>query len=182
MIQFSNIFCTPFDFLLSISLHFLCYRNIYFSSTSIHISPEHTHFYFAILSRLHPTLKQKTVLQLQPIFPNSTVSRPPYILDINKKNITQKSLIAFLKFLYIINNIKTKKITFEQYSRLHFDGPKIAICEMRSNVVFVLNSSFTTKDQYFRAAIQEAITAFNNMLQDFVGYTQKLEVYDPHTH
>ena len=50
---------------------------------------------------------------------------------------------------------------------------KNAICETASNLVFVLNSSFTTKDQYFRAAIQESIAAFNNMLQDF-GYTQKI--------
>ena len=59
---------------------------------------------------------------------------------------------------------------------MHLTGPKIAICETASNVVLVLNSAFTTKDQYFRAAIQEATTAFNSMLQDF-GYTQKLEVY-----
>ena len=72
---------------------------------------------------------------------------------------------------------KEKKITFEQYSRIHLQGPKIAICETASNVVFVLNSSFTSKDQYFRAAIQEATDAFNNMLQDF-GYTQQLELYD----
>ena len=58
---------------------------------------------------------------------------------------------------------------------------KIAICETASNVVFVPNSSFTTKDQYFRAAIQEAIAAFNTMLQDF-GYTQKSEVNDPFMH
>ena len=77
--------------------------------------------------------------------------------------------------------IKKKKITFEQYSRIHLDGPKIAICETVSHVVFVLNSSFTTKDQYFRAAIQEATTAFNNMLKEF-GYSQQLEIYDPHQH
>ena len=93
-------------------------------------------------------------------------------LELNKNKITQKSLIASLKVLYNITNIEKKKITLEQYSRLHLDGPKIAICETASNVVFVLNSSFTTKDQYFRAAIQEATTAFNNMLQDF-GYTKK---------
>ena len=98
--------------------------------------------------------------------------------EVIKNKITQKSLIAFLKVLYNITKIKKKKITFEQYSRLHLDGPKIAICETSSNVVFVLSSSFTTKDQYFRAAIQEAIAASNNMLQDF-GYTQKLEVFDP---
>ena len=102
-------------------------------------------------------------------------------LEINKNKVTQKSLIAFLKVLYNISKITEKKITFEQYSRLQLDGPKVAICETASNVVFVFNSSFTTKDHYFQAAIQEAITAFNNMLQDF-GYTQKLELFDPHTH
>ena len=48
-------------------------------------------------------------------------------------------------------------------------------------MVFVLNSSFTSKDQYFRAAVQEAMTAFNITLQDF-GYTQTLEYCDPNTH
>ena len=90
-------------------------------------------------------------------------------LEINKNKVTPKSLIAFLKVLYNITQMKKKKITFDQYSRLHLTGPKIAICETASNVVFVPNSSFTTKDQYFRAAIQEAIAAFITMLQDF-GY------------
>ena len=102
-------------------------------------------------------------------------------LEINKNKITQQSLIAFLKVSYNISKIKKKKITFEQYSRIHLDGPKNAICETASNVVFVLNSSFTSKDQYFKAAIQEAITAFNNTLQDF-GYTQTLEPYNSYTH
>ena len=83
--------------------------------------------------------------------------------------------------MYNVPQIKKKKITFEQYSRLHLTGPKIAICETTSNVVFVLNSSFTSKDQYFKAAIQEAIIAFNNVLQDF-GYTQTLEHYDSTAH
>ena len=101
--------------------------------------------------------------------------------EINKNKITQKTLIAFLKVLYNVAQIKKKKITFEQYSRIHLAGPKIAICETASNAVFVLNSSFTSKDQYFHTAIQEAITAFNNILRDF-GYTQTLEYYDPHVH
>ena len=95
--------------------------------------------------------------------------------------MTPKSLIAFLKVLYNITQIKKKHITFEQYSRIHLTGPKFDICETASNVVFVLNSSFTTKDQYFRVALQEATAAFNHMLQDF-GYTQKLEVYEPIKH
>ena len=102
-------------------------------------------------------------------------------LEINKNKITPKTLIAFLKFLHKIAQIKKKRITFEQYSRIYFEGPKIAISETASNIVFVLNSSFTTKDNYFRPAVQEATDAFNKMLQDF-GYTQKLEVYDPIQH
>ena len=54
-----------------------------------------------------------------------------------------------------------KTINFNQYARLNLDGPKIAICETASNMVFVLNSSFTTEDQYFRVAIDEACEAFN---------------------
>ena len=92
-------------------------------------------------------------------------------LEINKNKITPKSHIAFLKVLYNVTQIKKKKITFEQYSRIHLEGPKIAICETVSNVVLVLNSSFTTKDQYFRTAVQEATDAFNNMPKDF-GYTK----------
>ena len=95
--------------------------------------------------------------------------------------MTPKSLIAFLKVLYNVTQIKKKEITFEQFSRIHLEGPKIAICETVSNVVVVLNSSFTTKDHYFRTALQEATDAFNNILQDF-GYTQKLEIYDPLQH
>ena len=64
-------------------------------------------------------------------------------LEINNNKITPKSLIAFLKILYNVAQIKKKRITFEQYSKIHVAGPKIAICETASNVVFVLNSAFT---------------------------------------
>ena len=74
-----------------------------------------------------------------------------------------------------------KNINFEQYTRIHLDGPKIAICETASNAVFILNSSFTTKDNYFRTAIDEACEAFNKIMTEF-GYTQKLELYDPTRH
>ena len=102
-------------------------------------------------------------------------------LEINKNKVTPKTIIAFLKVIYIIAQIKTNKISFEQYSRIHLAGPKIAICETASNAVFVLNSAFTSKDQYFKTAIQEAILAFNNVLEDF-GCTQTLENYDPSVH
>ena len=102
-------------------------------------------------------------------------------VEFNKNKVTHKSLLAFLNVLYHVTKIKKKKITLEQYSRLHLEGPKIAICETSSNVVFVLNSSFTSKDYYFRAALDEAMTAFNKTLQEFC-YTQTLEYYDPHVH
>ena len=102
-------------------------------------------------------------------------------LGINENKVTPKSFIAFLKVLYNVTQIKKKKITFDQYSHIHLEGPKIAICETASNVVFVLNSSFTTKDHCFHTALQEATDTFNNMLQDF-GYTQKLELYNPLQH
>ena len=92
-------------------------------------------------------------------------------LEINMNKITPTTLIAFLKVLYNIALVQKNRITFEQYSRIHLEGPKIAISETASNVVFVLNCSFTTKDHYFRVAVQEATDAFNKMLQDF-GYTQ----------
>ena len=102
-------------------------------------------------------------------------------LEIHKNKITPKCLIAFLKVLYNVTQTKKKKSTFEQNSRIHLQGPKTAICETASNVVFVLNSSFTSKDQYFHTALQKATDAFNKMLQDF-GYNQKLELYDPIQH
>ena len=37
---------------------------------------------------------------------------------------------------------------------------------------------FTTKDNSFRTAIDEACEAFNEMMTE-LGYTQKFEIYDP---
>ena len=102
-------------------------------------------------------------------------------LEANINKITAKTIIAFLKVLYNVAQIKTKKKSFEQYSRIHLTGPKIAICETASNAVFILNSAFTSKDQYFKTAIQEAILGFNNVLKDF-ECTQTLENYDPNVH
>ena len=55
------------------------------------------------------------------------------------------------------------------------------MCETLSDTVFVLNSSFTSKDNYFGVAIDEACEAFIKIMLDF-EYTQKLEIYDPNTH
>ena len=84
-------------------------------------------------------------------------------LEINKNKVTPRPLIVFLKVLYNITQIKKKKITFEQYSRLHLNGPKIAICETASNVVFVFISSFTTKDifaQLYKKQLPLSILCF----------------------
>ena len=102
-------------------------------------------------------------------------------LEINKGDITLPTRRSFLKVLYNVCQIRKKDITFEQYYRIHIHGPKIAICEITSDTVFVLNSAFTTKDNYFQVAIDEAIDAFNAVLLDF-GYTQQLQKYDPTTH
>ena len=158
MIHFSTTFsCTSLDLLLSIFLHFCCFRNIYSSSSSFHILPKHLHFSFITLSRLSPHCKP-TFLAEDIVTVASNLSKVQNLkaaifhtlayklsLEINKNKITPKTLIAFLKVLYNISQIKKKKITFEQYSRIYVAGPKIAICKTASNVVFVLNSSFFKK-------------------------------------
>ena len=89
-----------------------------------------------------------------------------------------------MKVLYHICEIKKKQLNFEQHAHLHHEGPKIAICGTASNMVFVLISSFTIKDEYFRVAIAEACNGFSKiskMLLHF-GYTQNLEIYNPQIH
>ena len=84
------------------------------------------------------------------------------------ENNTDKIMIStkrsFLKVLYKICKIKIKHINFRITCSLYLDGPQIAICETASNFVFVLNSSFTTKDEYFTVAIAKPCEAFNKML------------------
>ena len=102
-------------------------------------------------------------------------------LEINTDQVTFATKRSFLKVLYNVCKIKKKNISFEQYARILIDGPKIAICETASNMVFILNSSFTSKDEFFRMAIAYACEAFNQTLLRF-GYTQNIDVYDPKLH
>ena len=51
-------------------------------------------------------------------------------LEINKNKITPKTLITFLKVLYNISQIKKKKVTFEQYPRIHLAGPKSQLVKL----------------------------------------------------
>ena len=75
---------------------------------------------------------------------------------------------SFLKVLHNDCKVKEKDINFEQYARIHLDGHQIAICDTVSDTVLVLNSSYTTKDNYFGVAIDEAGKDFNEMMLDFV--------------
>ena len=102
-------------------------------------------------------------------------------LEINNDQITFSTKRAFLKILYNVCQIRKKNINFEQYTRIQFDGKNLAIRKTASNAVFIFNSSFTTKVNYFRTAIEEACDAFNKIMVDF-GDTQKLEIYDPTKH
>ena len=77
-------------------------------------------------------------------------------LEINKGKVILPTRRSFLKVLYNVCQIKKKQINFEQYYRIHVEGPKIAVCETTSETVFVLTSAFTTKDNYFQTALDDA--------------------------
>ena len=102
-------------------------------------------------------------------------------LEINTAKVTIPTKRSFLKALYKVCKTKKKPISFEQKARIHLDGPKIAICETTSDMVFVLNTTFTSNDDYFNMAIKEAGDAFNQALVHF-GCNQKVEKYDPKVH
>ena len=102
-------------------------------------------------------------------------------LGINKRNLTLPTRRSFLKVIYNVCQIKKKPITFEQYYRIHVNGPKNDICQTTSDIVFVLNSAFTAKDNYFQVTLDDTIDAFDAVLLDF-GYKQQLQRYNPETH
>ena len=88
----------------------------------------------------------------------------------------------FFKIMYNIFLLSSKNIPFEQYYRLHVSGPTIAICETKSNNVFVLtHTSFDQNNFFFLHAVQDVVEAFNAVLRDFVFF-QKLAPYDPIKH
>ena len=82
-------------------------------------------------------------------------------LEINNGNVTLPTRRSFLKVLYNVCQIKKKHNNFEKCYRIHVEGPKIVVCETTSETLFVLNSAFNTKDNYFQAALYDAIDAFN---------------------
>ena len=102
-------------------------------------------------------------------------------LEVKTGTLTLPTRRSFLKVLYNVCQFKKKRANFEQYYRIHVEGPKIAVCETTLETVLVLKSVFTTKDNYFQVALDDGIDAFNATLHNF-GYTQKLQRYDPDTH
>ena len=99
-------------------------------------------------------------------------------LEINNGTLTLPTRRSFLKVLYNVCQVKKKRLNFEQYYRIHVEGPKIAVSETTSGTVLVSNSAFTTKDNCFQVALDDAIDALIATLID-LGYTQKLQRYDP---
>ena len=97
----------------------------------------------------------------------------------NHGTISPSTRQAFFKIMYNVFLLPSKKIPFEQYYRLHVSGPKIAICEIKSNNVFVLtHTSFDQNNFYFLHAVQEAVDAFNAVLKDF-GFFSKTSSLRP---
>ena len=50
-------------------------------------------------------------------------------LEINNDKVTSPTKRSFPKVFYNVCNVKKKNTSFEQYARIHLDGPKIALCE-----------------------------------------------------
>ena len=89
---------------------------------------------------------------------------------------------AFFKIMYKVFLLSSKKIPFEQYYRPHLSSPNIAICETKSNNVFVLtHTSFDHNNFFFLHAVQEAVDVFNEVLKDF-GFFQRRAPYVPSKH
>ena len=102
--------------------------------------------------------------------------------ELNNGTIAPSTRRAFFKKMYNVFLLSSKLIPFEQYYRLHLSGPNVAICELKSNNVFVLShTSFDKNNFYFLHAVQEIFDAFSELLKDF-GFFQRLAPYDPSKH
>ena len=102
--------------------------------------------------------------------------------ELNHGTISPSIRQADFEIMYNVFSLSSKKIPFEQYYRLQVSGPTIAICETKSNNVFVLtHASFDQNNFYFLHAVQEAVDVFNAVRKEF-GFSQKLAPYDPNKH
>ena len=102
--------------------------------------------------------------------------------ELNNGTIAPSTRRAFFTIMYNAFLLSSKKIHFEQNYRLHLSGPNVAICETKSNRVFILTHiSFNQNNFYFLHAVQEAVDAFNEVLKDFVFF-QRQAPYGPSKH
>ena len=73
--------------------------------------------------------------------------------EINNGTIAPSTCRAFIKILFNIFLLSSKKIPFEQYYRLHDSGSRIALYETNSSNVFVKDgTSFEQNNFYFLRA------------------------------
>ena len=61
-------------------------------------------------------------------------------IEINNDKISTSTKRSSLKVLQNVCRIKKKRINFEHYARLQFEGPKIAICETVPDAIFVIDT------------------------------------------
>ena len=164
-------YTTQVENLMSIFSELLCFRNIYssFSFLFSHLaesahcdlrlpglladSSNYCHVIF--LSKISAWLPLRTLKKTKFLSSTNANSLNAAIfhtmafkmsLEDNIDKVTIPTKTFFLKVLYIVCKI-SKNTNFKQYARIHLDRPKIAICETVSDTVFVLISSFTTKDK-----------------------------------
>ena len=139
MILFSTkLYRTNVEHLISIFSENFCFRNIHSSSTLLFTSL--AQLYSSIIStfvRLHLCIlmapEPKTTTKF--ISSNNANTLKAVIfhtmafklsLEINMDQITIPTKRFLLKVLYNVCKIKEKHINFEQYARLHLDGPKLS--------------------------------------------------------
>ena len=102
--------------------------------------------------------------------------------ELNNGTIAPSTRRAFFKIMYNVFLLSSKKIPFEQYCQLYLSEPNVATCETKSNNVFVLShTSFDENNFYFLHSVQEAVGAFNDVLEYF-GFFQRLDPCDPSKH
>ena len=103
-------------------------------------------------------------------------------VEANNEKISLSTKRSFLKVFLQYLPFKKEPNQLEQYAGLHFEAPENAkrMSETASDALFVIDTSFTTKDTYFKHALAEACDAINTTMEK-VGHTQ-LQQYDPAIH
>ena len=88
--------------------------------------------------------------------------------EFNHGTISPTTRQAFSKIMYNVFLLSSKKIPFEQYYRFLVFGPTIAICETKSNNVFVLtHTSFDLNNFYFCTCFSRSRRCFQRRHERF---------------